>query len=74
MGGFETTETRSSTAPDDMLSDGHLDTQRFEQPLYVCEDPNSDILVRLTIREARLFQEVDTGSSSQITLRATAVL
>jgi hypothetical protein len=42
----------------------------FREPLHVSEDSNLDILRPLIVREVRLFQEVDSGSSSEITLRA----
>lgn len=46
------------------------ETHRFREPLHVSEDSNSDLLLLLILREVRLFQEVDIGSSTEIAVRA----
>lgn len=43
-------------------------TQRFREPLHISDDSNGDILRPLILREARLRQEEDIGSSAEITV------
>jgi hypothetical protein len=44
--------------------------QRFKEPLHLSDDSNSDILHPLILRETGLRQEVDIGSSTEITVLA----